>query len=500
MEFFDPKRKKAHQIRLIIGYVLIGLIIILTTIILLYWARGYGLKNGEVIQSGRVFISSRPSNADIYINGKRHDDNTNTSILMEAGQYTFELKRNDYRPWKRAINVEGGSVVRFDYPVLFPTKLTSNAVKRYDSQPSLYLHSPDRRWLLVQHGSSLTFDMFDFDNREDAPKEVAIPSGLISGQDGQKWEFLEWSNDNRRVLLRHLYQKDGQTNSEYILFDREKPGESVNLTRSLGVNPSLIELRDKKYDQYYLYDKGSLKLSTASLKEPKPQLLLEGVLDFKSHGEDKLLYATTESQPADKASVRLREGDVTYTLRQVSLADAYQLDLAEYERDWFVVIGNPAENRTYIYKNPVASLKVNAERPLVPVHIFKLTNPNFLAFSDTARFVAAQSGTSFAVFDAENEKAYAYQLKTPLDAPQPHATWMDGHRLKLVSNGKALVFDFDNANQEVLVDTDPSVGMFFDRQYRFLYTVTKQTTKDADGKDVTQHTLQRTSLLTPQDQ
>lgn len=500
MEFFDPKKQKAHQIRLIIGYVLIGLIIVLTTTILLYWARGYGLKDGEVIQSGRVFISSRPSKADIYINNKRHGDSTNTSILMEAGQYTFELKRSGYRSWKRAINVEGGSVVRFDYPVLFPAKLTSSSVKRYDAAPSLYLHSPDRRWLLVQQGSGLTFDVFDFDNREDAPKEIAIPSGLVSGQDGQKWELLEWSNDNRRVLLRHLYQKDGQTNAEYILLDREKPGESANLTRVLGVNPGHIELRDKKYDQYYLYDKASLKLSTASLKEPKPQLLLEGVLDFKSHGEDKLLYVTTESQLADKASVRLREGDVTYTLRQVPRTDTYLLDLAEYERDWFIVISNPTENRTYIYKNPIASLKVNAERPLVPVHIFKLATPNFLAFSDTARFVAAQSGTSFAVFDAENEKAYAFQLKTPLDAPQQHATWMDGHRLKAVSNGKAVVFDFDNANQEVLVDTNAGVGMFFDRQYRFLYTVTSQTTKNAEGQDVAQHTLQRTSLLTPEDQ
>jgi hypothetical protein len=499
MEFFDPKRQRAHKIRLTIGYVLICLIIVLTTVILLYWAQGYGLKDGEVIQSGRVFISSRPSGAEVHINGKKHREKANTSILMEAGQYKFELKRDGYRPWKRAINVEGGSVSRFDYPVLFPTKLTTSEVKRYDSAPSMYLHSPDRRWLLVQHGSSLTFDMFDFDNREDAPKEIAIPSGIISSQDGQTWEFLEWSNDNRHVLLRHAYQKDGQTNSEYILFDHEEPGKSVNLTRVLGTNPSSVKLRDKKYDQYFMYDQSGQKLYTASLKDTKPILFLDNILDFKSHGDDKLLYVTTESQPADKASVRLREGDVTYNLRQVTRADRYLLDMAEYERDWFVAVGDPTEDRTYIYKNPVASLKVNAKRALVPVHIFKLADPNFMAFSDTTRFIAAQSGTSFAVFDAENEKAYAFQLKTPLDAPQQHAKWMDGHRLMAVSGGKTVVFDFDNANQEVLADTDPAAGMFFDRQYRYLYTVTNQTTKNAEGKDVTQRTLQRTPLLTEAD-
>lgn len=500
MEFLDPKRQKAHKIRLYIGYVLIGLIILLTTTILLYWARGYGFKNGEVIQSGRVFLSSRPTGADIYINDQRWRNRTNTSLLMEAGQYTFELRRDGYRSWRRAINVEGGSVMRFDYPVLFPTRLTSDTVKQYDAAAGLYLHSPDRRWLLVQHGDSLTFDMFDFDNREDPPKEVVIPAGLISGTEGQRWELAEWSNDNRRMLLRHVYQKDGQAQTEYIVFDREEPGKSVSLNRVLGVNNLTVQLRDKKYDQYYLYDSAGQRLLTASLKNPEPQLLLERVLAFKTHGENRVLYATPDAANEGKAIVRLRDGDVTYTIRQVAQDDTYLLDLAEYDRDWFVAVGVAREGRTYLYKNPVEALKQDANRTLVPVHIFKLENPTYIAFSDTARFIALQSGTSFGVFDAENEKAYAFQTKTPLDDPQQHATWMDGHRLKMVSASKALVFDFDNANQEVLVETDPRAGMFFDRQYRFLYTVVQQTSKDDAGADITRHVLQRTSLLTPQDQ
>ena len=151
MDYLDPKKHKAHLVRLAIGYILIAVALVLTAIILLYHARGFGIKNGEVIQSGLIFISSRPEPADIYINGAKNDKTTNTRLLMQAGQYTFELKRDGYRSWKRAINVEGGVVVRFDYPVLFPTNLSTNAVKTYSVRPSLVTQSPDRRWLLVQH-------------------------------------------------------------------------------------------------------------------------------------------------------------------------------------------------------------------------------------------------------------------------------------------------------------------------------------------------------------
>ena len=149
MEFLDPKKQKAHLIRLIIGYVLITIALVLTTIILLYQAYGFGLRNGEVIQNGLIFMSSHPDPADIYVNNQKRDEKTNSRLLMPAGQYTFRLERDGYRPWKRAISVEGGSVGRFDYPFLFPTKLTTTTTKKYEARPSVVTQSPDQRWVLT---------------------------------------------------------------------------------------------------------------------------------------------------------------------------------------------------------------------------------------------------------------------------------------------------------------------------------------------------------------
>jgi hypothetical protein len=113
MDYLDPKKQKEHVVRLMIGYVLVATAILLLTTILLYRAYGFGLRNGEVIQNGLIFVSSRPTGAEVYINGKKHKETTNNRFLMTAGQYTFELRRSGYDSWKRAINVEGGAVVRF---------------------------------------------------------------------------------------------------------------------------------------------------------------------------------------------------------------------------------------------------------------------------------------------------------------------------------------------------------------------------------------------------
>ena len=43
MDFLDPKKQKAHDRRLTIGYIIIGLVLLLATTILLYLTFGYGI-------------------------------------------------------------------------------------------------------------------------------------------------------------------------------------------------------------------------------------------------------------------------------------------------------------------------------------------------------------------------------------------------------------------------------------------------------------------------
>jgi hypothetical protein len=472
MDFLDPKKQKAHSRRLTLGYALIGLVLLLGTTILLYLAYGFGIdKNGRVIQNGLVFVSSQPASADIYVNGVQKGQ-TNTRVVLPAGSYTAEVKRTGYNDWKRAITVEGGSVERFDYPFLFPSKLVTTTTKQYAAAPAFTSQSLDRRWLLVQGTAADTFDLYDLTGDKPVVKQVSVSTDLYSPSTVTKsWEPIEWADDNRHVVLRRTYDKSGQKGTEYILFDRQDPTASQNLGTVLGANPTTIELRNHKYDQYYLFDQNAGQLLTASLKKPTPQSYIKDVLQFKSDS-DMVMYVTAADTPADKVSVRIRQGDNTYTLRQMPKSSLYLLKLAHYNDTWLMAAGSQAENKVYVYENPLDVLKDQDKPVLVPVQILKVTNPTYLSFSNNARFVMAENGDHFAVYDAETEKGYAYQIKTPLDPSQTHATWMDGFRLTVTSGAKLQVFEFDGANPRTLVTTDPAFIPFFDRNYGFVYALT----------------------------
>lgn len=494
MDFLDPKKQKAHTVRLFTGYILVGIALILTTIILLYQAYGFGVdRNGNVIQNGLVFMSSTPNPAQIYMNGERYKSDTNVRMLLNSGQYTFEIKKDGYRDWKRAITVEGGSVERYDYPFLFPSKLQTSSMKTFSQSPGLATQSPDRRWLLIQPSTAniASLDLYDLNNQKDTIgtlKNLTIPSSAFTAAEGtQSWEAIQWSNNNRHVVLKHIFTKDGAQTSEYVLFDRDSPQESVNLTKQWGVNPTEVSLRDNKYDQYYLYDQAAGTLMTASIKEPTPKAYLTQVLAYKSYGENVMLYVTNKDMENGKVAVMWRDGDKkAVAIRSLPANTQYSVDLTKYDGQWYVVAAAASEGRAYVYNEPIAMIE--QQDVAVPVRILKVNGVNNVSFSDNTRFIMAENGSAFAVYDAETDKGYTYDTKKVLDAPQLKAEWMDGHRIAYTSGGKLIVFDFDGANLQALMANNPVYEPFFDRDYEFVFDMAP------NGNNSTQTDLFRTPL------
>jgi hypothetical protein len=221
---------------------------------------------------------------------------------------------------------------------------------------------------------------------------------------------------------------------------------------------------------------------------------LTGVLAFKSYGSDMMLYATDAGASAGKVMTLLKDGDITYKIREIGTGAPYLLDLAQYSGDWYIAVGASIDNKEYVFKNPQAVRKTGKVVNLVPVQILRVTAPNYLAFSSNTRFIMIENGTSFSVYDAETDKGYTYAISAPLDAPQPHAAWMDGHRITYVSGGKVVFVDYDNLNFQTLVPAAPGLIPAFDRDYRNLYTLTPPAA--ATGQSI----FTATSLLTAKDQ
>ncbi|HEY5442601.1 MAG TPA: PEGA domain-containing protein, partial [Candidatus Saccharimonadales bacterium] len=438
MDYLDPKKQFRHRIILMVGYVLVAIALILGARILVLMAEGFGLgKNGVVIQNGLTFFSSQPNPARIYVNGKLEPVTTNTRLTLPAGIYKITLARDGYRDWRRTIELQGGDVEHFDYPLLFPVQLTTKKVHPYASAPGLETQSPDRRWLVVEEASSMTsFDIYDLKNPTKAPTVITLPANLLTkATKTEGWQLEEWADDNQHMVLQHNY--DGK--SEFILVDRAAPTQSLNLNTTLSNAPTKLTLQNKKYDHYYLYDAATGALQAASLQAPAATPVLPHVLAYQSYGNNTLLYATDTDAPAGKVLIKLMIGNSTYPVHTFPTGGTYLLNLTKYSNNLYVAAGDSAENKVYIYADPVGQLSALPKQALVPTQVLHVNAPNYLSFSTNAQFIMTENATQFGVYDIENIKGFSYTTPQPIDAPQPHASWMDGDRLTYVTSGKLSV-------------------------------------------------------------
>lgn len=465
MDFLDPKFRKRHQIRLIIGYALVSIAVILGTIILVYSAYGYGIntKTGDIVQNGILFVDSIPGGTEIFLNG--HDQKTTTAarLLEPAGDYTLTLTKSGYRQWQRSFTLNEHSIGRYTYPILFPEKPVISSLKTYSAPPSFITQSPDRRWLLVQVPASRTFYVYDTTDLTKAPTSIELPSAVLSGSSFDQLSLVEWASDNDHFVLKHVY--DGGT--EFIIVHRSKPSDSFNINQLLKLDPAGVALVNQKIDQLYIYDQQAQTVRPANTSDgTEGNPLIKNVLAFKPYGSNQIAYITGASQPAGQVQARVWDGSKSYPVYSFSTGDHYLLDVQKYASTYYFAAGSSSAERINIYKDPLSDIKDPSIGKAIPVFALRQANTQSLAFSENFRMISVESGQQFAVYDLETGLPYRYQLTTQLDAP---LRWLDGFHLIGSAGGNVFVMDFDSTNQQQsIAATLDKNGAYFSRDSKHL--------------------------------
>src|SRR5436305_13910231 len=118
MDYLDPRKRRAHNTRLIVGYVLVSIVIGLATYVLNQAANGYGInvKTGQIIQNALLFADSKPGGAEIYLDNQDKNTTTSARLILPTGNYLLTLKKEGYRDWSRQFTLNEQSVARYVYP------------------------------------------------------------------------------------------------------------------------------------------------------------------------------------------------------------------------------------------------------------------------------------------------------------------------------------------------------------------------------------------------
>ena len=480
MEFLDPANERRSRVMLFIEYGLVAIAITFASLILLYWSYGFSLnREGEVQQNGLVFISSDPQGASITLNGEVSTNQSNARLSLESGKYDIKVSLAGYRDWQHSVTVDGSDIQRLDYLKLIPETLKTTEVEKFDKAPLLASQSPNRRWLVIKDAiTPALFSVFDFRNPE-SPNiiQITLSETAFTAGDGENtWKAVEWSSDNRHVLLQHTYSIAGVVATEYIVFDRTSSEQSRNLTTQLKLTADETpQFFDKQSNQFYVYNMATKVLRSTDLDGQEIVAATENVIDYKTYGNDTVLYVT-EKITTDGIIQRFatfKNGEDQMQLRQLSAPTAngtYLLDVAKYSNTWYIVVGETAGRGVYVFKNPLSQKLLDDKMPK-PWRFLRRNNPTNVSFSSNARFLLVQSGQDCTVYDAENVITRQFSIDQPLQPPDANIRWMDGFHLTYTSQGKSHLIDFDKRNHQVLVPILPEYTPFFVPNNDYIFTL-----------------------------
>ena len=298
---------------------------------------------------------------------------------------------------------------------------------------------------------------------------------------------VEWSTDNNHLLLRH----DFSGGSEFVIFDRSNPADSVNLNNLLSINPTQVQFRGGKADQLFVFDKSAGTMQTADVgKATVDPPIIKNVLAFKAYDSSLLSYITDAGSPDGKVTAKIWNNGQTYTLRTMVSGGQYELEAAQYSGHWYYLATSSSDQQTDVYKDPIDNIQNPKVGKAVPIFALQVPGAVNDSFSGGQRFISVENGQNFGVYDLETQSIYRYTLAAPLTSP---LVWMDGARLIGQSAGNIFVMDYDSTNQQSLLPTADPQGGLFSNDYNHLLTYNNL----ADGSFAVQNIDMRAGVDLP---
>ncbi|MFH1366702.1 MAG: PEGA domain-containing protein [Patescibacteria group bacterium] len=111
----SPKKRRLFYLSLILIFLVAGPLII-------FRALGYNFKLFErkIVKTGLFYVSSKPENADIYLDGLLTKKRTPTRLSnLKPGEYLLTLKKTGYQSWQKKLNIFAHYTTFADQVVLF---------------------------------------------------------------------------------------------------------------------------------------------------------------------------------------------------------------------------------------------------------------------------------------------------------------------------------------------------------------------------------------------
>ena len=472
------KRKVILQRTAVYALMSIAVAALVTVLILIMLGYQFNRADGRIEQGGLVQFESRPTGASVSIDGTAYGSQTNTKATLAAGGHFIKMERDGYKPWQKSVNVIPGSVLWLNYARLIPAELKPTHVAEFSTVTSSAV-SPDNKWMMIKDDpATAVLHLADLTGDKVALTELRLPAQSFtppSAGKTQRFTIEKWDEDSRFVLVRHVRD---DTKTEWLVVDTRDAANTKNVTALLGINAKKIMFSTNNGQLLYALtdanDVRKIDLGQATLSGP----LVTNVADFSLYDTSVIAYTSLIDPTAKIRTVGyLDEGaKQPRVLRSYTDDGALPLHIriGKYFDDMYAAIAYGDTIDILVGKLPrddeTSLMKLEGTMTLQG-------GIEYLATRTNGRFIVAQAGSTFSVYDMELKKMSSTSVPGTA-AVTRELDWIDNYMPWSDRDGKLRFYEFDGANQHEIMPVVPGQSVTLSQNGKYVYGISKQD----DGK------------------
>lgn len=468
-----PKRKQLIQRFAVYGLMsisVVGLVIVLVLIMLGYQ---FNRNDGKIEQGGLVQFDSHPGGVNVGIDGTSFGTRTPSKTTMTSGDHFITMNRDGYRQWQKSVNVVAGSVLWLNYARMIPTDIKTTDVA---TSPTLAgtLSSPDDKWMVMQENAAApVLKMADMSTEDVKVTSLELPATSYtppsSGQP-QAFSLVNWDKDSRYILVSHTF--DG-TKQEWLVVDTDNVSNTKNITKQFNIAATKLVFSEN--DSQVLYAQIGTEVHRLDVSDTVPSpALLTNVAEFSSF-DQKIGYVTLPD-PTTKQRVvgYLSEGVTTPHIIRSYSDDAsvpLHVSISKYFGDTYVSIAHA--DKVDVLEGELPRSDTTKSLTLTPIALVPVVGgAQYLTAKTEGRFITAQQGTTYVVYDLELKKTTTATLKGTTPTPF-ELKWIDGYTLWSDQDGQLRLYEFDGTNQQDIMKVEQGFSAAISSNNKYLFGITK---------------------------
>jgi hypothetical protein len=451
----------------------VAVVVLVTVLVFVMLGYRYNGNDGKIEQGGLVQFDSQPNGANVTIDGMPFRTRTPSKTTLTSGSHTVKMERSGYDAWQKTVDVVPGSVLWLSYTRFIPAKLTTQNTADFSAVTSTSV-SPDDRWVAVKEKADTPeIKLADISSDKVINSSITIPSEDYTKPAAgktQSFTIMDWDDGSRYLMVKHAY---GGDRLEWLVVDTRDATATKNVTKLLDIQASKVVFSGN--DSQILYaqiggDVRKIDLGAATLSRP----LVTDVAEFSIFDQRTIAYATTLDPDTKTRTVGYYEdGDPQANEIKTFTDDGkapLHLALGRYFGNMYEAIAYGDKVTIYTGDLPTTAAEATKLKEVASMD-FK-GGTQYLSNRTSGRFIIAQRGDTFKVYDLELKK----ETTTKLAGTGPLTNkleWLDGYMAYSDRGGMLRFYEFDGTNQHDIMKVAPGFSVTLSPNEKYLYGIGK---------------------------